>query len=69
MDLPIDPHGYAEKHARRLIRVMDQYVAARSDLYVALYTTRVVTSSMMGKTQLIKELAKYLPIVYKLRLE
>ena len=68
MDLPIDPHGYAEKYARRLIRVMDQYVVARSDLYVALYTT-VVTSSMMGKTQLIKELAKYLPIVYKLRLE
>jgi hypothetical protein len=57
----IDPHGYVEKIATRLKEYMNLYT--RSPNYVAPYTS-LVTSSMMGKSRLMKELASRVPIVY-----
>ena len=58
----IDPHEYAEQIAHSLTQNMDEYCRAGTK-YVAPYTS-LVTASMMGKTRLMKELTKYLPIVY-----
>jgi hypothetical protein len=57
----IDPHGYVDKIAKRLIKDMTTYTLAPD--YVAPYTS-LVTSSMMGKSRLMKELASRVPIVY-----
>ena len=59
----IDPHDYAKTIALRLTQNMTDYCKAKSGKYVAPYTS-LVTSSMMGKTRLMKELAKYVPVVY-----
>jgi hypothetical protein len=58
----IDPHESVMKIAQGLTENMSEYCADPLQ-YVAPYTS-LVTSSMMGKTRLMKELAKYLPIVY-----
>ena len=58
----IDPHEYAMKTALLLTKNVDKYCKSGTT-YVAPYTS-LVTSSMMGKTRLMKEIAKYLPIVY-----
>ena len=58
----IDPHEDAMRIAHGLTQNMTQYCNA-AITYVAPYTS-LVNSSMMGKTRLMKELAKYLPIVY-----
>jgi hypothetical protein len=57
----IDPHGYVEKIANRLTEYMNLYTLSHD--YVAPYTS-LVTSSMMGKSRLMKELASRVPIVY-----
>jgi len=57
----IDPHGYVEKIANRLKEYMNLYTLTPD--YVAPYTS-LVTSSMMGKSRLMKELASRVPIVY-----
>ena len=59
----IDPHKYVKDIASTLARNMSKYQQAPSDTYIAPYTS-FVTSSMMGKTRLMKELTKYLPILY-----
>jgi len=57
----IDPHGFVEKIANRLSDYMTEYTFKTG--YVAPYTS-LVTSSMMGKSRLMKELARRVPIVY-----
>ena len=57
----IDPHRYVEKIAKRLTEYMNLYTLSPD--YVAPYTS-LVTSSMMGKSRLMKELASRVPIVY-----
>jgi hypothetical protein len=60
----IDPHGFVEKIAERLREHMKDYLFQKKDKsYVAPYTS-LVTSSMMGKSRLMKELARVVPIVY-----
>jgi len=59
----IDPHKYVKEIASTLAQNMSKYQQASSDTYIAPYTS-LVTSSMMGKTRLMKELTKYLPILY-----
>jgi hypothetical protein len=59
----IDPHKYVKDIASTLAQNMSKYQQASSDTYIAPYTS-LVTSSMMGKTRLMKELTKYLPILY-----
>src|SRR5277367_943617 len=58
----IDPHESVLKIAHGLTENMSEY-CVEAVKYVAPYTW-LVTSSMMGKTRLMKELAKYLPVVY-----
>ena len=58
----IDPHHYVQKIACRITQNMNDYCNGPHE-YVAPYTS-LVTSSMMGKTRLMKELARYLPVVY-----
>ena len=58
----IDPHKYVKKIADNLSDNMDAYVRSPGH-YVAPYTS-LVTSSMMGKTRLMKELTKHHPVVY-----
>ena len=58
----IDPHESVMKIAHGLTENMSEY-CVEAVKYVAPYTW-LVTSSMMGKTRLMKELAKYLPVVY-----
>ena len=41
---------------------MDTYIIHGTD-YVAPYTS-LITSSMMGKTRLMKEMSRYIPLVY-----
>ena len=50
----IDPHNYVKEIASTLAENMTNYQHASSDTYIAPYTS-LVTSSMMGKTRLIKE--------------
>jgi hypothetical protein len=57
----IDPHRFVQKIARRLSNYMNDYKFDPE--YVAPYTS-LLTSSMMGKSRLMKELASRIPIVY-----
>ena len=57
----IDPHSYVEHIANQILDNMFKYTI-NSGIYIAPYTS-LVTSSMMGKSRLMKELTKYLPIV------
>jgi hypothetical protein len=59
----IDPHRFVKKAANRIMQDMTKYCQASEDTYIAPYTS-LVTSSMMGKTRLMKELTKHLPVVY-----
>src|SRR5579859_5234207 len=59
----IDPFGYVEKIHNRLVQNMDEYKRRRNGVYIAPYTS-LVTSSMMGKSRLMKELSKKGPLVY-----
>src|SRR5579859_2928655 len=59
----IDPHSYVEKIVNRLKRNMTDYMNEPPATYIAPCTS-LVTSSMMGKTRLMKELTKHLPLVY-----
>ena len=58
----IDPHNLARQTAMQLRKFMAIYTARQSD-YIAPYTS-LVTSSMMGKSRLMKEMAAYIPVVY-----
>jgi hypothetical protein len=58
----IDPHESVMKIAQGLTENMSEYCASPVQ-YIAPYTS-LVTSSMMGKTRLMKELGNYLPVVY-----
>jgi hypothetical protein len=58
----IDPHDYVGKIVKRLMKNMDDY-DSKSGNYVAPYTS-LVTSSMMGKSRLMRELAQHVPLVY-----
>ena len=58
----IDPHDYVGKIVKRLRQNMNEFTS-RSTYYVAPYTS-LVTSSMMGKSRLMKELAQHVPLVY-----
>src|SRR5579862_2401626 len=58
----IDPRDYAAYNRDSLFQCMDKYVHLPS-VWVAPYTS-LVTSSMMGKTRLIKELSRSIPTVY-----
>ena len=55
----IDPHAFVPFLASRLKQYMNQY----SEEYLAPYTS-LISSSMMGKTRLMKELAVHMPLVY-----
>jgi hypothetical protein len=57
----IDPHSYVQHIADQILDNMLEYTM-NSGNYIAPYTS-LVTSSMMGKSRLLKELTKYLPIV------
>jgi hypothetical protein len=57
----IDPHSYVQHIANQILDNMFKYTI-NSGIYIAPYTS-LVTSSMMGKSRLMKELTKYLPIV------
>jgi hypothetical protein len=59
----IDPFGYVEKIHDRLVQNMDEYRRRSNGVYIAPYTS-LVTSSMMGKSRLMKELTKKGPLVY-----
>jgi hypothetical protein len=59
----IDPFGYVEKTHDRLVQNMDEYRRRSNGVYIAPYTS-LVTSSMMGKSRLMKELTKKGPLVY-----
>jgi len=59
----IDPFGYVQKTHERLVQNMHEYRRRRNGIYIAPYTS-LVTSSMMGKSRLMKELAKKGPLVY-----
>jgi hypothetical protein len=58
----IDPKNFATRTANELKRNMKVYLNEKLD-YVAPYTS-LITSSMMGKSRLMKEMARYIPIVY-----
>src|SRR5271170_5539103 len=58
----IDPHPYVQEIALQISKNMTEYTV-NSGIYMAPYTS-LVTSSMMGKSRLMKELTKYLPILY-----
>jgi hypothetical protein len=58
----IDPHGFAEGVFDTLVNYMDCY-CSNKDLYVGPYTS-LITSSMMGKSRLLKQIANYTPVVY-----
>ena len=58
----IDPHGLIPHYCREISAMMEAWVN-NPKKYVAPYTS-VVTSSMMGKSRLIKELAMDIPTVY-----
>lgn len=58
----MDPHNFALETARCIERNMTKY-ASNPGEYVAPYTS-LVTSSMMGKSRLMKEVASHLPSVY-----
>jgi hypothetical protein len=58
----IDPHESVMKIAQGLTENMSEF-CAKPVQYIAPYTS-LVTSSMMGKTRLMKELGNYLPVVY-----
>jgi hypothetical protein len=58
----IDPRNCAEKMARSLKEFMDEY-CANHRRYNAPYTS-LVTSSMMGKSRLMKETSSFIPVVY-----
>jgi hypothetical protein len=61
-DTYIDPRNYAYYTADELRTNMDTYITNGAS-YVAPYTS-LVTSSMMGKTRLIKEMSRHIPLVY-----
>jgi len=58
----IDPHGFAEDVFDTLVNYMDCY-CSDPDAYVAPYTS-LITSSMMGKSRLLKQIANHAPLVY-----
>src|SRR5579859_5237086 len=58
----IDPRNCAEKMARSLKGFMDEY-SANHRMYNAPYTS-LITSSMMGKSRLMKETSSSIPVVY-----
>jgi hypothetical protein len=58
----MDPEGMVAKTVSELQRDMDLYVANK-DNWIAPYTS-LVTSSMMGKSRHMKEVANHLPSVY-----
>jgi hypothetical protein len=58
----IDPHGFAEDVFDTLVNYMDCYCSS-PDTYVAPYTS-LITSSMMGKSRLLKQIAIHTPLVY-----
>ena len=58
----MDPHGLISHYSREISAMMEEWVN-NPKKYVAPYTS-VVTSSMMGKSRLIKELAMKIPTVY-----
>jgi len=58
----IDPHHMALFSAQTLMEMMDTYEAQYKS-YVAPYTS-LVTSSMMGKSRLMKEMSYHIPCVY-----
>ena len=60
--LYIDPHGLAEDVFDTLVNYMDCYCSS-PDTYVSPYTS-LVTSSMMGKSRLLKQIASHTPLVY-----
>jgi hypothetical protein len=58
----IDPHNFAEDVFDTLLYYMKCYCSDK-DLYVAPYSS-LITSSMMGKSRLLKQIAKHTPLVY-----
>jgi hypothetical protein len=58
----IDPHGFAEDVFDTLLYYMKCYCSDK-DLYVAPYSS-LITSSMMGKSRLLKQIANHTPLVY-----
>jgi hypothetical protein len=58
----IDPHGLVDRYCEKLHTRMNKY-AANPKHYVAPYTS-LVTSSMMGKSRLIKQIARHIPTIY-----
>ena len=59
----IDPHGYVPKIVNRITQYMTDYETACPETCFAPYTS-LVTSSMMGKSRLMKEITHHLPLVY-----
>ena len=60
--LYIDPHGFAEDVFDTLVNYMDCYCSSL-DTYVSPYTS-LITSSMIGKSRLLKQIASHTPLVY-----
>ena len=58
----IDARNYARHTADEIRTNMDTYITNGAD-YIAPYTS-LITSSMMGKTRLMKEMSRYIPLVY-----
>lgn len=58
----IDPHGFAEDVFDTLVNYMECYCSKKVN-YIAPYTS-LITSSMMGKSRLLKQIAKYTPLIY-----
>ena len=58
----VDPHGFAEDVFDTIVNYMDCYCFS-PDTYVAPYTS-LITSSMMGKSRLLKQIANHTPLVY-----
>ena len=58
----LDPHNMVQFYCKKLFNMMDDWVD-NCDQFMAPYTS-VVTSSMMGKSRLIKEIAMKIPMIY-----
>ena len=59
----IDPHDFVSDVVNSLRTNMDKYCNASGSEYIAPYTS-LITSSMMGKSRLMKQLSTQLPLVY-----
>ena len=63
-DIPyIDPYNFVKTIGDDLKDHMKIFMGERADEYIAPYIS-LITSSMIGKSRLMKQLANYMPVIY-----